>query len=98
MAWRFQGETPISVAGSSLTYRFDRFELDTGAFELRADGAAVHVEPQVLSLLILLAGNPDRLVGKDEIVEKVWGGRIVSEAAVAARIKFARKALGDDGR
>jgi TolB-like protein len=96
--WRFQGETPISAAGSSLTYKFDRFELDTGAFELRADGAAVHVEPQVLSLLILLAGNPDRLVGKDEIVEKVWGGRIVSEAAVAARIKSARKALGDDGK
>jgi TolB-like protein len=37
------------------------------------------------------------LVSKDEIIEKVWDGRIVSESAVASRIKSARQALGDDG-
>ena len=38
-----------------MIYRFGEFELDPGKFELRRDGAPVHVEPQVLSLLILLA-------------------------------------------
>jgi TolB-like protein/Flp pilus assembly protein TadD len=38
-----------------------------------------------------------RLVSRDELVERVWGGRIVSEAAIASRIKSARQALGDDG-
>jgi TolB-like protein len=84
--------------GASLIYRFDGFELDPGKFELREHGAAKHLEPQVLSLLILLASNADRLVSKDEIIEKIWGGRIVSEAAVASRIKAARQALGDDGK
>lgn len=78
--------------------KFDIFELDTARFELRADGKSVHVEPQVLSLLILLAGNHGRMVAKDEIIDKVWDGRIVSESAVAARIKAARRALGDDGK
>ena len=82
----------------AIVYRFDAFELDSGRFELRRQGQAIHLEPQVLSLLLLLAGNADRLVGKDEIIERIWGGRIVSEAAVASRIKAARQALGDDGK
>jgi TolB-like protein len=78
--------------------RFARFELDGARFELRENGAAVPVEPQVLSLLLLLAANRERLVTKDEIVDKVWNGRIVSESAVSSRVKTARRALGDDGR
>lgn len=81
----------------SQIFRFNNFELDSARFELRMDGVRVHVQPQVLSLLLLLVGNSDRLVGKDEIIDKVWDGRIVSESAVAARIKAARKAIGDDG-
>lgn len=81
-----------------MLFRFARFELDGARFELRENGAAVPVEPQVLSLLLLLAGNRDRMVGKDEIVERVWNGRIVSDSAISSRVKAARRALGDDGR
>ncbi|WP_164844114.1 winged helix-turn-helix domain-containing tetratricopeptide repeat protein [Croceicoccus ponticola] len=51
----------------------------------------------MLSLLLLLVENRDRMVGKDELIDKIWDGRIVSESAVSARIKAARKAVGDDG-
>ena len=78
-------------------WRFESFELDSARYELRLDGQRVHVEPQVLSLLALLVQHRDRMVGKDEILDKIWNGRIVSESAVAARIKAARKAIGDDG-
>jgi TolB-like protein len=80
-----------------MIYRFDRFELDPGRFELRAGGQPQPVEPQVLELLILLAANPDRLVTKDEIVERIWHRRFVSDSAVSSRIKSARRAIGDDG-
>ena len=56
------------------------------------------LEPQVFALLALLVENSERLVSKDEIIEKVWDGRIVSDAAVASRVKSARQALGDDGK
>lgn len=85
-------------SASSLVYGFGGFVLDPARFELRAHGVPKHLEPQVLSLLILLASNADRMVSKDEIVEKIWGGRFISDAAVASRIKAARQALGDDGR
>ena len=81
-----------------MIYRFGGFELDVARVELRMYGAACPVEPQVFALLALLVENRDRLVTKDEIIEKVWDGRIVSDSAVASRVKSARKAIGDDGK
>ena len=81
-----------------MIYTFAGFELDLAAVELRADSKVVSLEPQVFALLALLVENRERLVSKDEIVEKVWDGRIVSDAAVASRVKSARQALGDDGK
>lgn len=81
-----------------MLYRFGSFELDTAKVELRRDGENRPVERQVFALLTLLVENRDRLVSKDEIIEKVWDGRIVSDAAVSSRIKSARQALGDDGK
>jgi TolB-like protein/cytochrome c-type biogenesis protein CcmH/NrfG len=87
----------IPSNGAPFIYRFEDFELDPARFELRKKGARIHIEPQVLSVLIVLASNADRLVSKDELIEKVWDGRFISDAAVAARIKSARRALDDDG-
>ncbi|QLC23966.1 alpha/beta fold hydrolase [Parasphingopyxis algicola] len=81
-----------------MIYRFAGFELDEARFELRRAGEPLAAEPQVLSLLILLVENRDRLISKDEVIEKVWDGRFVSDAAVTSRIKSARRLLGDDGR
>lgn len=81
-----------------MIYRFGDFELDIARAELRAAGELRPLEPQVFSLLALLVENRERLLSRDEIIEKVWDGRIVSDAAVASRIKSARQALGDDGQ
>ncbi|MDH4167811.1 MAG: winged helix-turn-helix domain-containing protein [Gammaproteobacteria bacterium] len=81
-----------------MLYRFDSIELDTAKAELRKDGAARPVEPQVLALLTLLVENRERLVSRDEILDKIWDGRVVSDAALSSRIKSARQAIGDDGQ
>ena len=81
-----------------MLYRFASFELDTAAAELRAEGHVRPVEPQVLALLTLLVENRERLVSRNELLDKVWDGRVVSDAALASRIKSARQALGDDGQ
>ena len=77
--------------------RFADCELDLEVFQLRRGGVPQSVEPQVFELLAYLARNPGRLVGKDELNAQVWGGRIVSDAALSSRIKSARRAVGDDG-
>ena len=80
-----------------MIYRFAQFELDLAKIELRANGAVRPLEPQVFALMALLVGNRERVITRDEIIEKVWDGRVVSDAAIDSRIKSARRALGDDG-
>ncbi|HET7201772.1 MAG TPA: winged helix-turn-helix domain-containing protein [Steroidobacteraceae bacterium] len=81
-----------------MLYRFGDFELDLDRIELRTQaGEQVPLEPQVFALLALLIDARDRLVTKQEIFEKIWDGRIVTDAALASRVKSARQALGDDG-
>ncbi|MEC5324826.1 winged helix-turn-helix domain-containing protein [Aurantimonas sp. A3-2-R12] len=84
--------------GWTMLYVFEPFELDASQVELRHNGTVVPVEPQVFALLVLLVENRERMISKDEIVEKIWDGRIVSDSAITSRIKSARRALGDDGR
>lgn len=80
-----------------MRYHFNDFTLDTDRFELSKNGSNISIEPQVLELLSLLIANRNRMVSKDEINEKVWHGRFVSDAALSSRIKSARQALGDSG-
>lgn len=81
-----------------LKYRFAEFEIDLSQQELRRLGEAVHIEPQVFDLIVHLVRNYDRIVSKDELIERIWNGRIISEAALSSRINGARRALGDNGQ
>src|SRR5262249_27196383 len=78
-------------------FRFAEFEIDLGQQELRRSGEVVSIEPQVFDLLVYLVRNRDRIVTKDELIEAVWQGRIVSEAALSSRVSAARRAIGDNG-
>ena len=76
---------------------FSGYEIDLRRQELRRAGQLVPVEPQVFDLLVHLVRNRDRVVSKDELLDTIWNGRIVSLAALSSRINAARKAIGDDG-
>ena len=78
-------------------FAFEDFELDTGRFELRRGGVAIPVEPLVFDLLVTLAGRPGEVISRDDLIDAVWDGRIVSDSTISTAIKNARKALGDTG-
>ena len=81
-----------------MIHEFGEFRLDVARRELRRSGEEIAVEPQVFSLLAHLIENRDRVVGKDELIETVWEGRIVSDATLNTRINAARRAVGDSGK
>jgi TolB-like protein len=81
-----------------MVYRFGPFELDIAKAEFREDGRPRPIEPQVFALLAFLVEHRERLVSREEIIEKVWDGRFVTDSALSTRVKSARKLLGDDGR
>jgi TolB-like protein/Flp pilus assembly protein TadD len=80
-----------------LDFCFAGFEIDIPRRELRRASELVPMEPQVFDLLVHLVRNHDRIVTKDELIEAVWKGRAISEAALSSRISAARRAVGDSG-
>ncbi|TPK89492.1 winged helix-turn-helix domain-containing tetratricopeptide repeat protein [Mesorhizobium sp. B2-4-17] len=80
-----------------MPYLFEDFALDGDRRELRRGNELVPVEPQVFDLLQYLIRNRERVVSKDDLVDAVWQGRIVSDATLASRVNAARSALQDNG-
>jgi adenylate cyclase len=78
-------------------FEFGEHLLDVERHELLRRGERVAIEPQVFDLLVHLLRNRDRVVSRDDLIEVVWGGRIVSDSAVTTRINAVRKAVGDSG-
>src|SRR5215470_10855819 len=96
-AERSGGANDEAALGRPARLRFNDVEIDTAQQELRRAGKIVHVEPQVFDLLVHLVRNRDRVVSKDELIEAIWQGRIISETALSSCISAARRAVGDDG-
>jgi TolB-like protein/Tfp pilus assembly protein PilF len=71
--------------------------LDVERRELRRGSELISVGPKVFDLLVYLIRNRERVVSKDDLLEAVWGGRIVSESTMNSQINAARRAIGDSG-
>ena len=81
-----------------MQYRFEDYVLDPERRELTRGSEAIAVGPQVFDLLLYLVRNRERVVSKDELLDVVWGGRIVSESTLTSHINAVRKAIGDSGQ
>ncbi len=80
-----------------MIFSFSGHALDTDRRELRRGADPIAVEPQVFDLLVFLLQNRERVVTKEDLVDAVWGSRIVSDSTMTSRINAARKAIGDSG-
>src|SRR5271169_3048995 len=80
-----------------LRYLFVDYALDTDRRELLKADRPIAVQPQVFDVLAFLIANRGRVVSKDEVIEAVWDGRVVSESTLTSRINSARSAVGDSG-
>jgi pimeloyl-ACP methyl ester carboxylesterase/DNA-binding winged helix-turn-helix (wHTH) protein len=78
-------------------FQFNGYSLDVDRRELRRGCELVEIGPQVFDLLVFLIHNRDRVVTKDDLLETIWQGRIVSESTLTSRINAARRAVGDSG-
>ncbi|HTK26019.1 MAG TPA: winged helix-turn-helix domain-containing protein [Pyrinomonadaceae bacterium] len=79
-------------------YAFDNFEIDPANRLLLRDGQVVPLTGKVFDVLLVFAENPGRLLGKDELIEKIWQADFVEEGNLARNVSTLRKALGDAGK
>ena len=80
-----------------MQFLFAGYLLDPDRRELTRGTEVIAVGPQVFDLLVHLVRNREHVVSKDDLLDVVWSGRIVSESTLASHINAARKAIGDSG-
>ena len=80
-----------------MRYHFEEFALDTDRRELHRGTEMVSIAPQVFDLLDYLIRNRERVVSKEDLINAVWNGRVVSDAALTTRLNVARSVIGDSG-
>jgi pimeloyl-ACP methyl ester carboxylesterase/DNA-binding winged helix-turn-helix (wHTH) protein len=84
-------------AEAAVLFQFSGYSVDVECRELRRGAELIEIGPQVFDLLVYLVRNRDRVVSKDNVLDAVWEGRIVSESTLTSRINAARRAIGDTG-
>ena len=82
---------------ASMIYQFENFTVDTREYLFIKGTEKTSLEPRVFDVLVYLIENKDRVVSKDELIEKLWDGRVISDSALNTCIRSIRRALGDDG-
>lgn len=79
-----------------MIYRFEPFELDESLYELRREGVDLRLRRRSFEVLRFLIEERARVVGKDELLDRVWGRRFVSQSALANCISELRAAFGGE--
>jgi len=78
-------------------WRFGRIVFDEAGGMLAIDGQTVEIDRSCIALLAALLRRVDEPIGKDELLEIGWPGRIVHENSLAKAISRLRQAMGEDG-
>ena len=76
---------------------FGWFSLDLGLRRLTRDGMPVQLGSRALDILCVLASAKGEVIGKDELMARVWPGVVVDENNIQVHVSALRKAL-DEGK
>jgi len=79
-------------------YRFGEFTLDTARGVLRRNRDEVSLRPQSLAVLRILLDNHGQLVSKEELHDRVWSGKAVTDDSLTQCVADIRRALDDTDR
>ena len=75
---------------------FNDFAIDVDSCLLLKAGKKVPLGPRPFEVLLYLVENRGRVVGKQELFEKIWGTDFVTDAALTQVVKEIRCVLEDD--
>ncbi|HEY8119699.1 MAG TPA: AAA family ATPase [Myxococcota bacterium] len=76
-------------------FRFDDYELDEDAGELRRAGARIEIQPKPFELLRLLVRERARVVSSEALMRALWPDVAVTPSSLTRAVSHARRAIGD---
>lgn len=77
-------------------FRFDEIVVDPAAHAVLRAGVVQPLEPKAFAVLLALLRHPGELVGRDDLLDQVWGHRHVTPGVLTRAIAQLRHALDDD--
>jgi DNA-binding winged helix-turn-helix (wHTH) protein len=80
-----------------MSFGFGPFQLDEAGRVLRLADREIVLQPRVFDLLIYLVQHRERVVPKDELLDKLWPAVIVTEGSLQRAISILRAALREGG-
>ncbi len=83
------------MAVSRQSYKFGPYLLDPVERVFLRDGEPVSLTPKCFDLLVILVENSGHLLGKEELIERLWPGQFVEESNLSFNISSLRKTLGE---
>ena len=86
---RSRGATP---------FHFDDIVVDPAAHTLLRAGVPQPVEPKAFAVLLALLQHPGELIGRDDLLDLVWGHRHVTPGVLNRVMTLLRHALGEDAQ
>ncbi len=81
-----------------LRFRFGECLFDGRSLALSVSGAVVKLERKQLEVLFYLLQHAGEVVTKQELLDEVWAGRILSDAVLTKTMARLRQALGDESQ
>ena len=84
---------------SVATYEKDSLKIDFSTYEVFVRGKPVKLTLKEFELLGFLVQNPNRVLNRDQLLDRVWGGQtFVTPRTVDVHIRRLRKAVEKDDR
>src|SRR5215471_4226163 len=79
---------------TNILFEFGRFRLDPAERLLVEDGRPVALTPKAFEILLVLIESKGKLLGKEDLMKRIWPDSFVEEANLTVNISALRKALG----
>lgn len=81
-------------SGKEGVIQFENLSLDMSRYELKVKGKVVEAPPKELELLAYLAGHPNRVFTRDQLLDEVWGFEYYGDSrTIDVHIKRLREKL-----
>lgn len=75
---------------------FDDVVIDFAGQRLLRGGVLQALEPKAFAVLALLAGSPGEVFTREQILDRIWGHRHVTQSVLNRIMSLLRQALGED--
>lgn len=98
IARTLRGEASSGKPSLARGFRIGSWTVRPEHCRLETEGRSVQVEPKSMGVLLCLAGHAPQVVTREQFIEAVWNGRIVTDEVLSRAVSLVRSVLEDDAQ